>query len=95
MRVSDDRYDRDRTRFDIAVRMMHHGASTRTVCIWTGLTEDRLRKLCRTYMLRRTTSIGRKGRIRRPSRAQRFLRSSPLSFEASTLASLFYLLDLV
>lgn len=45
MRVSDDRYSRDRQRFDLALRFIHHEARTRTIRVWTGLTDDRIRKV--------------------------------------------------
>mgnify|MGYP000532382387 CR=1 FL=1 len=50
MRVSDDRYSRDRQRIDLALRFIHHEARTRTIRIWTGLTDDRIRKLYRSYV---------------------------------------------
>ena len=53
MRVSDDRYNKDRLRFDLALRMVRYGARARTIRTWTGLSNDRLRKLCRAYMLPR------------------------------------------
>jgi hypothetical protein len=45
MRISDDRYSRDRQRFDLAVRFIQHEARTRTIRTWTGLTDDRIRKI--------------------------------------------------
>ena len=50
MRISDDRYSRDRQRFDLALRFIQHEARTRTIRTWTGLTDDRIRKLYRCYM---------------------------------------------
>jgi hypothetical protein len=45
MRVSDDRYTRDRLRLDLAQRLIHHEARTFTIRQWTGLSDDRIRKL--------------------------------------------------
>jgi hypothetical protein len=45
MRVSDDRYSRDRLRLDLALRFIRHEARTRTIRAWTGLTDDRIRKV--------------------------------------------------
>src|SRR5438045_3205449 len=96
MRVSEDRYNRDRLRFDLALRMLRHGARTRTIRSWTGLTEDRLRKLYRAYMLRRPAgSSTYRTRIKVPQHAGFFLRSSALRFESSTLAALFCMLRLL
>ena len=50
MRVSDDRYTRDRQRLDVALRFIRHEARTQTIRVWTGLTDDRIRKLYRSYL---------------------------------------------
>ncbi len=49
MRVSDDRYTRDRQRLDLALRLIRHEARTFTIRQWTGLSDDRIRKLYRSY----------------------------------------------
>ena len=95
MRVSDDRYNRDRQRFDLALRMLRHGARIKSICAWTGLTEDRLRKLWRTYRPVRGRRKFQRQRAKVPHHASGFLRSSALGFEASSLASIFYLLGLI
>ena len=51
MRVSDDRYTRDRQRLDLALRLIRHEARTFTIRQWTGLSDDRIRKLYRSYVL--------------------------------------------
>ncbi len=50
MRITDDRYTRDRQRFDLAFRMIHHEARTSTIRSWTGLSDERIRKLYRSYV---------------------------------------------
>ena len=50
MRITDDRYTRDRLRLDLALRLIGHEARTRTIRSWTGLTDDRIRKLYRSYV---------------------------------------------
>jgi hypothetical protein len=45
MRVSDDRYTRDRQRLDLALRLIRHEARTFTIREWTGLSDDRIRKV--------------------------------------------------
>ena len=45
MRISDDRYSRDRSRLDLALQFIRHEARTHTIKTWTGLTDDRIRKL--------------------------------------------------
>jgi Flagellar transcriptional activator (FlhC) len=95
MRVIDDRYERDRLRFDLALRMMRLNAPGRMIREWTGLSQDRLRKLWRTYMLRRVMRLAYPLRFRLPELAGCFLKSSAANFEASTLGSLFCLLGLI
>lgn len=94
MRVSDDRYTRDRLRFDLALRMIHHEARTCTIRSWTGLTDDRIRKLYRTY-LQQLARAPKRHRGKSPRQIAYFLRSPSLQFEATTLASLFSLLGLL
>jgi hypothetical protein len=45
MRIHDDRYNRDRRRHEVALRFIQHEARTHTIRAWTGLTDDRIRKL--------------------------------------------------
>jgi hypothetical protein len=51
MRISDDRYTRDRLRLDLALRLIRHEARTYTIRQWTGLSDDRIRKLYRSYVM--------------------------------------------
>src|SRR5262245_12700578 len=95
MRVSDDRYTRDRLRFDLALRMIHHEARTCTIRTWTGLTDDRIRKLYRTYLQQQFARAPKRHRGKSPRQIAYFMRSPLVHFEATTLASLFSLLGLV
>ena len=99
MRISADRYNRDRLRYDLALHMMIHGARLSTVRAWTELSIDRLRKLYRAYLMHRTsvTASGTKrwprGKV--PGTAASFLHSSAMAFEATTLACVLQMLGLV
>lgn len=95
MRVSDDRYDRDRLRLDLAVRMIRHEARTCTIRAWTGLSDDRIRKLYRAYLLGQHVDPVRRHRGKSPQQIEYFLRSPALLFEATTLASLYCMLGLL
>jgi len=95
MRVSDDRYSRDRLRFDLAVRMIRHEARTCTIRVWTGLTDDRIRKLFRAYLQHASATPVRRHRGKSPRQIAYFLRTPAVQFEATTLASLFCMLGLV
>ena len=50
MRISDDRYHRERERMELALRFLRHEARTQTIRAWTGLSDDRIRKLYRSYL---------------------------------------------
>jgi hypothetical protein len=88
MRIHDDRYSRDRRRFEVALRFIHHEARTRTIRTWTGLTDDRIRKLYRSY----TFDVGGTRPVRHrgksPQQPAFFTRSVRARQEASLLASL-------
>src|SRR5690348_11622752 len=92
MRISDDRYSRDRVRLDLALRFIRHEARTQTIRAWTGLTDDRIRKLYRSYFDRASGAALPRPRGRSPRRAAFFLRNPRLKQEAALIASLCLLL---
>lgn len=94
MRISDDRYSRDRLRFDLALRFMRHEARTHTIRKWTGLTDDRIRKLYRSYLAYLPSEVGRR-RGKSPGQVGFFTRTPRAQQEAAILASLFCLLGVV
>jgi len=87
MRVSDDRYQRDRLRLDLALRFIQHAARTQTIRAWTGLTEDRIRKLYRSYLQQPGRAPLNRPRGRSPRQAAFFVRSPRLQHESAMLAS--------
>lgn len=87
MRISDDRYNRDRQRLDIAMNFIRHEARTHTIRQWTGLTDDRIRKLYRSYLQDGGCRVTRH-RGKSPQQAAFFLRSARLRHEAGALAGL-------
>jgi hypothetical protein len=92
MRVSDDRYNRDRLRIDVAMRFIRHEARTRTIRRWTGLTDDRIRKLYHSYLQGGGRTTRHRGKS--PRQLAYFLRTARIRDEASALASLCYLVGL-
>ena len=92
MRISDDRYNRDRLRLDVAMRFIRHEARTRTIRQWTGLTDDRIRKLYHAYI--RSGGRTTRHRGKSPRQAAFFLRTTRMRDEASALASLYCLVGL-
>jgi hypothetical protein len=95
MRISDDRYTRDRERMDLALRLIRHEARTFTIRQWTGLSDDRIRKLYRSYVEHEGTHIVLRHRGKSPRQAAFFFRSPELRFQATNLASLFLLFGLL
>jgi hypothetical protein len=91
MRISDDRYSRDRQRFDIALQFIRHEARTHTIRAWTGLSDDRIRKLYRSYLCDCHTPLTRH-RGKSPQQVAFFMRTARARQEAALLASLCRLL---
>lgn len=95
MRISDDRYSRDRLRLDLALRLIHHEARTHTIRAWTGLTDDRIRKLYRTYLHEADGSGVARHRGKSPRQAAFFTRSLRMRREAAVFASVSSLFGLI
>lgn len=98
MRISDDRYDRDRFRLDIAMQFIRHEARTHTIRQWTGLTDDRIRKLYHAYLRGGSGGSGAgiaRHRGKSPHQAAFFLRTAKLRQEAAALAGICCLLGLL
>lgn len=93
MRVTDDRYNRDRLRLELALRLIGHEARTHTIRLWTGLSDDRIRKLYRAYI--RPSAGVRRRRGKSPQQAAFFLRSGPGAEDAQALAAMLLLFGVV
>jgi len=94
MRISDDRYSRERLCLDLALRFLRHEARTQTIRTWTGLTDDRIRNLYRSYMRHGARFVPRH-RGKSPHQVAYFTRSLRIQWETAQLASLFSLLSVV
>ena len=95
MRVSDDRYTRDRERMDLALRLIRLEARTFTIRQWTGLSDDRIRKLYRSYLMSGDARTVLRHRGKSPRQAAFFFKSPELSFHSAQLASLFLMHGLI
>jgi hypothetical protein len=95
MRISDDRYSRDRLRLDLALRFIHHEARTHTIRAWTGLTDDRIRKLYRTYLHESDGSGVTRHRGKSPRQASFFTRSQRMRRDSAVLASVSSIFGLI
>ena len=89
MRISDDRYTRDRLRIDLAWRLIGHEARTFTIRQWTGLSDDRIRKLYRSYVACSAITPVPRHRGKSPRRIAFFFRNPELHFQATQLAGLY------
>jgi len=87
MRIVDDRYSKDRARLELALRFLRHEARTQTIRVWTGLTDDRIRKLHRAYLSKIPMWVPRH-RGKSPHQVSYFTRSPRLKEETAVLASL-------
>jgi hypothetical protein len=94
MRISDDRYSRERQRMELALRFLRHEARTQTIRTWTGLSDDRIRKLYRSYMSQVRRQLPRH-RGKSPHQVAYFTRSQQLQLESAALASTLSLLGVI
>lgn len=90
MNISNARYFHDRQRHDLALRMIRHEARTQTIRRCTGLSDDRIRRLYRTYV---DSTVEEQLPVRRrrgkaPRQVAFFTRSAQVQFESSFLANL-------
>jgi hypothetical protein len=88
MRISDDRYTRDRERLDLGLRLIRHEARTYTIRQWTGLSDDRIRKLYRSYVKNEDAHSVLRHRGKSPRQAAFFTRNTRARQESAVLASL-------
>ena len=95
MRVSDDRYTRDRQRLDLALRLIRHEVRTFTIRQWTGLSDDRIRKLYRSYVMNHDSRRVLRHRGKSPRQAAFFFRNAELNFQSAQLASLYVMYGLL
>ncbi|HKE93773.1 MAG TPA: FlhC family transcriptional regulator [Povalibacter sp.] len=89
MHISNERYFRDRRRHDLALRMIRHEARTQTIRSCTGLTDDRIRRLFKTYTRHQPNPTVRRRRGKSPRQIAYFTRNVHMQFEASCLSSVF------
>jgi hypothetical protein len=94
MRISDDRYAGERARLELALRFLRHEARTQTIRAWTGLSDDRIRKLYRTYLCQARQQLPRH-RGKSPHQIAFFTRSLRVQDETAVLASMLWLLGVL
>jgi hypothetical protein len=85
MRATDDRYRGEQARFELAMRMIAHEARTGTIRYWTGLSDDRIRKLYASYFKHQGRAIKRR-RGRSPSQIGPLVRNPERALESGVVA---------
>jgi len=89
MRATDHRYAGEMAKFNLAVRMIGHEARTGTIRSCTGFSEDRIRKIFKTYFRDNIGNTVRRRRGKSPRQITLFLNSSLRQSEATVLTCLF------
>lgn len=89
MRVTDDRYRGEQERFELALRMISHEARTGTIRYWTGLSDDRIRKLYTSYFKFQNRPVRRR-RGRSPTQIGPLIRNPRRALESGAIAQLFF-----
>ena len=89
MRLTDNRYASERNQFELALRMIHHEARTRTIKDCTGLSDDRIRKLYTTYFRDTGDDKIKRRRGKSPQQVNRFVKDAAHQLQATTLIALF------
>ncbi len=87
MRATDDRYRGEKSKFDLAVRMIAYEARTGTIRYWTGLNDDRIRKLYSTYFKFGEAPVKRR-RGRSPTRIAPLVRTPVRALESGVFTNL-------
>ena len=89
MRATDDRYRGEQAKFELAMRMIEHEARTGTIRYWTGMNDDRIRKLYTTYFKYSGAPVRRR-RGRSPTRIGPLVRTPQRALESGVFANLLF-----
>lgn len=89
MRITDNRYLGEMSKFHLAVRMIGHEARTGTIRACTGFSEDRIRKIFGTYFKEAAGNLVKRRRGKSPTQIAPFINSVGRQSEATVLACLF------
>ncbi len=94
MRATDDRYRGEQARFELAIRMIGHEARTGTIRYWTGLNDDRIRKLYTSYFKFAGKPVRRR-RGRSPTQIAPLVSTPSRALESGVFANLLYANELL
>lgn len=88
MRLTDDRYRAEKAKFELALRMIRHEARTGTIRYWTGMNDDRIRKLYTTYFKLGDQPAVKRRRGRSPTRVAPLVRTPIKALESGVFTHL-------
>ena len=88
MRATDNRYRGERNRFELAMRMIRHEARTGTIRYWTGLSDDRIRKLYTSYFKYVDGAPVKRRRGKSPTQIGPLIRSPARALESGAFVNL-------
>ena len=94
MRATDDRYRGDTTKFELAIRMIGHEARTGTIRFWTGLSDDRIRKIYTSYFKYGGIPVRRR-RGRSPTQVAPLVRTPGRALESGVFTQLMLVNELL
>jgi hypothetical protein len=89
VRITDNRYVGEMSKFNLAVRMIGHEARTGTIRACTGFSEDRIRKIFGTYFKAEAGNKVKRRRGKSPTQIAPFINSADRQSESTVLACLF------
>jgi len=95
MRLTDDRYRSEKAKFELAMRMIGHEARTGTIRYWTGLSDDRIRKLYTTYFKFSNGAPVRRRRGRSPTQIAPLVSTAARALETGAFANILIAYGLV
>ncbi len=87
MRATDHRYRGEKAKFELAIRMIRHEARTGTIRFWTGLSDDRIRKLYTSYF-KYTDAPVRRRRGRSPTQVAPLIKTPLRALESGVFVNL-------
>jgi len=88
VRATDNRYRGERARFELAMRMIKHEARTGTIRYFTGLSDDRIRKLYTSYFKYDEGAPVKRRRGKSPTQIAPLIQTPERTLESGVLVNL-------
>ncbi len=88
MRATDNRYRGEKARFELAMRMIQHEARTGTIRYFTGLSDDRIRKLYTSYFKFNDAATVKRRRGKSPTQIAPLVQTPERALESGVFVSL-------